>query len=67
MPFFYVTLTLTLQTFIWLDQLVSSLGTILKENDTQYLRDLMLPSGRPNSVHGHKQLIPRTRIDIVKH
>ena len=29
-------------------------------------RDQMLPSGHLNSVHGYKQLLPRTRIDIFK-
>ena len=31
----------------------------------QYLKDLMFPSERLH-VHGHKQLLPRTRIDIFK-
>ena len=31
----------------------------------QYLKDLMIPSERLH-VHGNKQLLPRTRIDIFK-
>ena len=31
----------------------------------QYLKDFMIPSERLH-VHGNKQLLPRTRIDIFK-
>ena len=39
--------------------------TVVHGKDPQYLKDLMIPSERLH-VHGNKQLLPRTRIDIFK-
>ena len=35
------------------------------QKNPQYLKDPMIPSERLH-VHGNKQLLPRTRIDIFK-
>ena len=38
---------------------------VVRGKAPQYLKDLMIPSERLH-VHGNKQLLPRTRIDIFK-